>query len=174
MDSEAHRVTLGRIAGVFGVRGWVKVQSYTRPVENLLEYPRWWIQAPQPYRARVLEGRLQGSGIVAQLGNAAGEPLADRDAALALVGADVQIERSELPAAPAGSYYWADLIGLEVAGSSGEPLGRVTGLLENGAQDVLVVQDGERQRLIPFVHGAIIRSVDMQSRRIEADWAAEY
>jgi 16S rRNA processing protein RimM len=79
-----------------------------------------------------------------------------------------------VPPPPPGSYYWADLIGLEVTDTGGAPLGQVTGLLENGAQDVLVVRDSERERLIPFVHGAIIQSVDMQSRRIVADWSAEY
>ncbi|MBL6748998.1 MAG: ribosome maturation factor RimM [Nevskia sp.] len=174
MEGGAHRVTLGRIAGVYGIRGWVKVQSFTRPVGNLLDFPRWWIQARQPYEARLLEGRVHGGGIVAQLGDAAGAPIADRDAALALVGAEVQVERSAMPEPPAGSYYWSDLVGMEVASAGGAPLGRVTGLLENGAQDVLVVQEGDRERLIPFVHGAIIRSIDLPARRIVADWEPEY
>lgn len=174
MNGGAHRLTLGRVAGVYGVRGWVKVQSYTRPASNLLEYPRWWVQSQEPYEARVLEGRPQGAGLVAWLEGPGGLPIEDREAAVALVGAELQVPRSALPEPPAGSYYWADLIGMDVAGLDGVPLGQVSGLLDNGAQDVLVVRDGACERLIPFVRGPIIRSVDLQARRIEADWAADY
>lgn len=174
MDGPARRVTLGRIAGVFGVRGWLKVQSYTRPAENLLDYPRWWIAAEPPYEAAVLEGRRQGGNLVVQLGDRSGAPIEDRDAAAALIGAEVEVERAALPPPPPGSFYWSDLIGMEVVSVGGEPLGQVDGLLETGAQDVLVLRDGERQRLIPFVHGAIIQSVDPARRRIVADWSPDY
>jgi 16S rRNA processing protein RimM len=168
------RVTLGRIAGVFGVRGWVKLQSYTRPIENLLDYPRWWLNTAQPYEARVIESRVQGNGLVARIGDAAGNPIDDRDVAAGLIGAEIQVERSALPKAPPGSYYWDDLVGLEVVSKAGEPLGRVASVMDNGAQDVLVLEHGEQERLIPFVVGPIVQSVDLEARRIVADWAPDY
>ena len=173
-DADARRVTLGRIVGVFGVAGWVKVQSFTRPIDNLLDYRRWWIAAPEPYRSKVLEGRVHGNVLVAHLADAAGNAIGDRDVAARLLGTEVQVERAEMPPAPPGSYYWSDLIGLAVESTAGEPLGRVSGMLENGAQDVLVLDDGGVQRLIPFVHGPIIQSVDLAAGRIVADWAPDF
>lgn len=169
-----HRVTLGRIAGVFGVRGWVKLQSYTRPAENLLDYSRWWLLTAQPFEARLIEGKAQVSGLVAKISDASGAPIEDRDVAAALIGAEIQVDRALLPKAPAGSYYWDDLVGLEVVSNAGEPLGRVASVMDNGAQDVLVLDDGGNERLIPFVVGPIIQSVDLEARRIVADWAPDY
>jgi 16S rRNA processing protein RimM len=172
--SSGPRVTLGRVAGVFGIRGWIRVHSYTRPVDNLLDYPRWWIAAQPAYEASLFEGRRQGAGLVARIGGPDGEAIADRDVAAGLIGAEIQVFRADLPAPEPGSYYWADLVGLEVLSTGGAYLGRVAAVMENGAQDVLVVEDGGQERLIPFVHGAIIRSVDLPGRRIVADWEADY
>jgi 16S rRNA processing protein RimM len=169
-----HRVTLGRIAGVFGVRGWVKLQSYTRPAENLLNYSRWWLVTAQPYEARLIEGKAQVAGLVAKISDASGAPIEDRDIAALLLGAEIQVDRASLPKAPPGSYYWDDLVGLEVVSSADEPLGRVVSVMENGPQDVLVLQDGEQERLIPFVVGPIIQSVDLERMRIVAEWAPDY
>jgi 16S rRNA processing protein RimM len=151
------------------------VHSFTRPEENLLDYPRWWLAGPgEAYEARLIEGRRHGGGLVAQLSDAAGTPIGDRDAAAALVGSEIQVDRSVLPEPEAGQYYWDDLIGLEVQSPSGKPLGRVTGMMDNGAQDVLVLEDGGQERLIPFVPGEIIRSVDLQQRQIVADWEPDW
>lgn len=174
MEPNAQQVTVGRIVGVFGVRGWVKVQSFTRPPENLLRYRRWRIVSASPFEAKVLEARPHTGGFVASLTDREGAAITDRDVAAALLGAEIQVDRSLLPPAPAGSYYWADLIGLRVKSVSGAVLGKVTGLLDNGAQDVLEVQDGELQRLIPFVKGPIIRSVDLEGGEIVAEWEPDY
>jgi 16S rRNA processing protein RimM len=168
------RVTLGRVAGVFGIKGWVKVFSHTRPTDNLLEYPRWWVGGDDGYLAEVVASRMQDKGIVAQLAGRDGQPITDRDIAARLVGLDLAVERSELPAAPAGSWYWADLIGLEVVSTDGVPLGRVTSLMSNGAQDILVLDDNGAERLIPFVQGPIIVAVEPEAGRIVADWAPDY
>ncbi len=168
------RVTLGRVAGVFGIRGWVKLHSYTRPAANLLQYSRWWLVTAQPYEARLIDGRVHGSGLVAQISDAQGVPIEDRDLAAALIGVEIQVDRALLPKPPSGSYYWDDLVGLEVFSKADEPLGRVVGVMENGPQDVLVLQDGEHERLIPFVVGPIIESVDLQGGRIVAEWSPDY
>ncbi len=172
------RVTLGRVAGVFGVKGWVKVVSNTRPVENILGYPNWWLGPEQKpdsgYLAKLGDSRLQPNGIVDKITGHDGKPITDRDVAARLVGHQISVERSELPPAPDGSYYWADLIGLDVISTQGEPLGTVTAIMENGVQDVLVIQDGEAERLIPFVQGPIIVSVDLAVGRLVADWAPDY
>lgn len=172
------RVTLGRVAGVFGVKGWVKIVSHTRPIDNLLTYPRWWLAHPEHpdggYEAKLVASRSQVNGIIAQLTGRDGQPITDRDVAARLVGQDIAVAHAELPPAPPGSYYWADLIGSDVISVRDEPLGRVTAMMENGVQDVLVLQDGDTERLIPFVQGPIIVSVDVAAKRIVADWAPDY
>lgn len=168
------RVTLGRVAGVFGVRGWIKIHSYTRPIENVLDYPRWWLlHRGQEIEARLIEGRVQGQGLVAQIGDAKGRAIEDRDQAAALIGADIQVAREELPEPEQGRYYWADLVGLKVQNEEGVELGTVDSLTSNGAQDVLVLK-GEAERLIPFVQGPIIKSVDLDKAVIVADWQPDY
>ena len=169
-----HRVTLGRVAGVYGVKGWVKVVSFARPVENILDYRRWWITKGAGYEAKLLEGRIHGRGLIAHISGPDGHALADRNAAEALVGTEIQVSRDELPAPSKGQYYWTDLINLQVTSEQGDLLGIVIEVTSNGAQDVLVVKDGEQERMIPFVHGAIIKSVDLVERRIVADWLPEY
>lgn len=174
MPELSRRVTLGRVAGVFGVKGWVKVVSNTRPADNLLKYPQWWLGADEGYLATLIDAKAQVNGIIAQLSGRDGQPITDRDIAARLVGKDISIDRAELPPAPPGSYYWADLIGMVVVSGQDEPLGTVTAMMENGVQDVLVLNDGTVERLIPFVQGPIILKVDLETRRIVADWSPDY
>lgn len=174
MPELSRRVTLGRVAGVFGVKGWVKVVSNTRPADNLLKYPQWWLGADEGYLATLVDAKAQVNGIIAQLSGRDGQPITDRDIAARLVGKDISIDRAELPPAPPGSYYWADLIGMMVVSGQDEPLGTVTAMMENGVQDVLVLNDGIVERLIPFVQGPIILKVDLDTRRIVADWSPDY
>lgn len=159
---------MGRILAPFGVKGWVKVQPNTAEVRNLLAYRSWWVGQEGDWReAAVAEAKVQGDAVVAQL-----EGCEDRDAAAALRGKTVAVPRAALPAAKSGEYYWADLIGLAVVNEESLELGRVVGMLETGANDVLVVQ-GERERLIPFI-ATVIREVNLASGVVRVDWAADY
>lgn len=161
-------VTLGRISGLFGVKGWVKVQSYTEPRDNLARFGVWIVRRRGADSAmEVEEARGHGSNVVAKL-----RGIDDRDAARDWVGAEVAVDRAALPACEPGEYYWTDLEGLEVRTVSGESLGKVDHLLATGEHDVLVLH-GERDRLIPFVLGAVIRDVDLESGVIVADWWPE-
>jgi 16S rRNA processing protein RimM len=171
---EGPRVTLGRIAGVFGVRGWVKLHSYSRPAESILRYPSWWIAHGNGFTAQVLEGHPQAGGVVARITGADGAAIEDRDVAAALIGSSIEVARSALPKLKKGQFYWVDLIGLEVQSAAGAKLGRIDDMTSNGAQDVMVVRDGETERLIPFVHGAVVQKVDLASRRVVCDWEPEW
>jgi 16S rRNA processing protein RimM len=158
-------VTLGRISGVFGVKGWVKVHSYTEPRDNVVAFSSWLVKSRDGERRFEVEaGHAQGAGVVAKL-----RGLDDREQARALIGADIVVERSELPACAPGEYYWTDLEGLEVRTAEGRVLGTVDHLLATAAHDVLVLA-GEPQRLIPFVHGQVVREVDIGAGRIVVDW----
>lgn len=168
------RVVIGRIAGVFGIKGWVKLESWTRPAENILEYADWQVGRSGSWRAmRVTQGRSHGKGFIAQLADANGTLCTDRTEAERLIGSEITVGREQLAPPAQGEYYWADLLGLEVAHLDGRVLGRVQEILETPAHDVLAVA-GERQRLIPFVAGPIVRKVDLAAGRIEVDWDPEF
>jgi 16S rRNA processing protein RimM len=158
-------VELGRVVGVFGVRGWIRLRSHTVPPEGILRYRHWHITGRE---WRVAEGRLQGDTIVAGL-----EGLADRDAALLLRGATVEVARSALPKPKKGEFYWIDVLGSEVVSTTGAKLGTLQSVTSNGAQDVMVVA-GEVERLIPFVVGPIVQNVDPVAKRILVEWDAKW
>lgn len=174
----SRRLTLGRVAGVYGVKGWVKIRSETRPIENLFDYNPFWLAQKSGFgtgfEAKWVESKSHGDGLIARITGPDGQVIEDRDVAAGLIGAEIQIERSQLPPAEDGQYYWFDLVGLDVQNVEGVKLGKVETLVSNGAQDVLVVQDGETERLIPFVHGHIIRSVSLEQGLIVADWQRDW
>jgi 16S rRNA processing protein RimM len=115
----------------------------------------------------VAQAKVHGHTVVAKL-----DGCEDRDAAAALRGKLVAVPRAELPGTQSGEYYWADLIGLAVVNESAQPLGRVSGMLQTGANDVLVVS-GERERLIPFI-ATVVRSVDLPAGVMRVEWDADY
>lgn len=167
-------VVLGQVHGLFGVKGWVKVYSHTRPIEAILDYDRWWIgRASQARPFRVLAGRMQGKTLIAQLGDDHGNPLPDRDAAVALLDLDIAVERDQLPDPEYGEYYWVDLLGLTVINTQSVALGTVTAMMETGANDVLVVT-GERERLIPLVVDIVVVDVDFEAGQMTVDWDADF
>jgi len=167
--SEQQYISVGKISGVFGVKGWVKVFSFTDPRENILTYSPWLLKkGGETKTVNVVDGQLQGKTIVAQLAG-----IDDRDQAAALMGWDVFITRNQLPKAAKGEYYWSELIGLRVETIDGVQLGVVDSLLETGANDVIIVQ-GERERVIPFLQGQTIINVDLDEGKIVVDWDPEF
>ncbi len=163
------RVIFGRISGLFGVKGWVRLFSHTQPREAILDYDRWLIGRDEEWREfRLAEGRRHGKAVIARL-----EGFLDCDQASGLIGADVAVERDQLPAAEKGEYYWADLVGLEVVTTDGRALGQVHHLLATGANDVLVVR-GEDECLVPFIRDRVIREVDLDGGVIRVDWDPDY
>lgn len=170
----SRRLTLGRVAGVYGIKGWLKLQSYTRPIDNLLDYQPWWIDKGEGFEASLVDGKVHGSGLIASLSGPDGAPITDRDAAAQLIGAAIQVDRSVLPEPEEGEYYWFDLVGLEVRNVEGAMLGKVTDVTSNGAQDVLVMRDDDTERLIPFVQGPLIKSVNLDQGLIVVDWQPDF
>jgi len=170
MSERASRlVIIGRIAGVYGVRGWVKVVSAMDPPEGILDYPSWQVHSASEWRPMaVIEGRRHGKGVLAHLA-----ACNDRDVARVLVGAEIAVKRSEMPDPGPNRFYWADLEGLTVHTVDGIELGVVDHLLETGANDVLVVK-GDRERLIPYVWGSVITAVDLAQGVVQVDWDPEF
>ncbi|MGZ5056513.1 MAG: ribosome maturation factor RimM [Methylobacter sp.] len=167
--SEQQHISVGKISGVFGVKGWVKVFSFTDPRENILTYSPWLLKKDDETKiVKVIDGQLQGKTIVAQLAG-----VNDRDQAAGLMGWDIFITRDQLPKAAKGEYYWSELIGLNVETTGGVQLGTVESLLETGANDVIIVQ-GERERCLPFLKGQTIINVDLDAGKIIVDWDPEF
>lgn len=154
---------------MFGVRGWVKVFSYTEPREKILEYQPWLLASGDGWKEiAVVDGRLQGKGVVVHL-----EGVDDCDAAAALMDTTIAVGRDQLAALAPGEYYHADLVGLDVETVDGVALGKVSHLFATGANQVMVVQ-GERERLVPFVQDQVVRTVNIEAGRIVVDWDPEF
>jgi 16S rRNA processing protein RimM len=154
---------------VFGVKGWLKVQSYTEPRDNIAQFGSWTLRSGRAEQVFEVErGHAHGGSVIAKL-----HGLDDRDLARDWVGADIVVERERLPAAAPNEFYWTDLEGLEVRTTSGEVLGTVEHLLATGAHDVLVL-GGSAKRLIPFVVGPVVKQVNLAARVIVVDWSADY
>ncbi len=162
---------MGRVIAPHGIKGWVKLKVFTDSPDSLLDFPRWWIRAKAGWQEReVAEAELRSVGLVARFLDDE-----DRNAAEDLKGLDIGVPRDTLPVPDEGEYYWADLIGLAVLTAADELLGAVEGLIETGANDVLVVraQDSGVERLIPYIEPVII-SVDLTGKRIVVDWQPDY
>jgi 16S rRNA processing protein RimM len=167
--TEEKRIIVGRINGLYGVHGWVKVFSYTSPITNILNYSPWQLcQQGQWQTLSICEKKAHGKGIIARF-----ESIHDRDEAARLLDVDIAIWQSQLSPAAEGEYYWTDLMGLTVINRDNVTLGQVEHLLETGVHDILVVK-GERERLIPFVFEHIIFEVDLTQRVIRVDWDADF
>ena len=164
------RVRLGRIVGLYGVQGQVKLESWTEPRIQIFQYQPWLLTAPGVEKEiGGIRGRAQGKGLVATLPG-----IEDRDQATALIGCEITVSRDVLPPPAPGEFYWTDLEGLEVVTTEGVALGRVSHLFATGANDVVVVKDGTRERLVPFIQGSYVRSVDLSDGRMVVDWDPEF
>ena len=166
------QIELGRINGAYGVHGWVKVFSQTRPIEDILKYRQWQLDLRPGSGVRttvkVLEGRRQGKGLVAHISGCS-----NRDQAAAMRGISISVDAAALERLDEGEYYWRDLIGLTVSNQQGIELGQISSLLETGNNDVLVVK-GERERLIPYLPGSSVINVDLTNGRMLVDWDTDF
>ena len=176
-------VAIGKIAGVYGVKGWVRVIPFTEHKQDVLNYDPWYLGSEHlgsehsgseadPKAIALVQGKVHGKGVVALLGD-----IMDRDQAYRLNGLNIYVKRSQLPDLPIGEYYWRDLEGLEVSDTDGRKLGNVSHLLETGANDVLVVKSDDTQApeiLIPFIRDKVVKSVDLNENKLIVEWDPDY
>lgn len=164
----ADTLIVGKLGGPHGVRGWIKVLSYTDPRDNLFEYTPWQIESNSQWRGYDVESaRPQGKGWVVKL-----KDVDDRDAALQLMHGRVAVREDQLPELEEGEYYWRELLGLDVVTTQGQALGTISKMLETGANDVLVVR-GDRERLLPYIDDVVLK-VDLDSGTMHVDWDPEF
>ena len=158
-------VLVGEITGSYGVRGWVKVRSYTDPPGSILRYTPWLLERKgRPVEYPLIDGKPHGGNVIALL-----QGIENPEQARELRGSRILVDRAVFPPAEPGNFYWVDLVGLNVKNLNGQNLGRVEDLMATGANDVLIVR-GDRERLIPFLTGATVRSIDLQAGEILVDW----
>jgi len=159
---------MGRIAAPFGIKGWVKVQPFSDDPGTLMDFESWRIGRGEQHKQYSVETcQDHGNALVAKLAG-----IDDRDAAYALRGQEISVERSRLLPPEANEFYWSDLIGLTAVNREGVELGKVDSLMESGAHDLLVIK-GKREVLIPFVEH-FVGKVDVAAGRIEVDWGEDY
>ena len=164
------KIYLGKITGAHGIKGWLKIRSFSSPLENILKYPQWIInnQGEEDFYS-IEQGRKQNNKIVVKL-----EKIDDRNTAESLINSKIQILRSDLPKLSNENYYWSDLVGLSVLNSEDKVIGKIESLIETGANDVMVVNTSKDERiLIPFVMHEIIKEVNVDLNYIKIDWPIE-
>lgn len=175
MVSESSNTIMGKVTSVYGVKGWVKVFSYTQPKENLLKYNEWVLHKKGDVRkVKVLKSKAHGNGLVAYI-----EGFNDRDQAKLLADSLIKIDISELPKLSDGEYYWHQLEGLQVVTVDDKLLGRVHHMMETGANDVFVVKKCKgsidtKERLVPYLPDQVVKSVDLDAGRVVVDWDPEF
>ena len=162
------KIYLGKITGVHGIKGWLKIQSFSSPLENILNYPSWIInnQGEEDFYS-IEQGRKQNNKIVVKLEN-----IDDRNTAKSLINSKIQILRSDLPKLSNENYYWSDLVGLSVLNSEEKVIGKIESLIETGANDVMVINTAKDERvLVPFVMHEIIKEVNLELNYVRIDWS---
>lgn len=169
-------VVLGKFGAVYGINGWLKVNSYTDIPEGIFDYTPWQIQVQGNWRQMQISGKKRhGNGLIVKLAD-----VADRDQAQLYVNADIAVERSVLPQLAEGDFYWRDLMGMAVVNEAGYHLGEVVDMMETGSNDVLVVKAnksdafGKTERLLPFLTDSVIKDVNNAQRRILVDWDPDF
>lgn len=170
MSDNERRILLGRIVGAFGIRGQIKIESWTEPRDAIFRYQPW-ILVDAAGRERQLEGargKESGKHLVATFPD-----VTDRDVVEAMRGTDIYVPRSALPPPKPGEFYWVDLEGFRVVNVEGVDFGTVSHLFSTGANDVLSIR-GDRDRMVPFVEPDFVKSVDFEAGLITVDWDPDF
>ncbi len=178
--AQSDNVVIGCIGAVYGVKGWLKIQSYTENPEDIFSYSPWYLQSSAARQqseqaVTVVEWRRHNKGLIALI-----DGINDRDEASRLTGMEISIAADELPALAEDEFYWRDLIGMRVKNKQGYDMGVVEQIMPTAANDVLVVSAnsndafGKSERLIPFVQSQYILAVDNDNQLIQVDWPADF
>ncbi|MDN3653921.1 ribosome maturation factor RimM [Thalassotalea ponticola] len=167
-----NNVILGKIGAVYGIKGWLKIHSYTENPEAIFDYSPWVLNLNgKQQNVEVSEWRRHNNGLIAKFTD-----VSDRNDAQLRTGAEITVASDALPELPQGEFYWRDLIGMDVINESGYNLGSVTDIMETGSNDVLVVKAnrndafGKKERLIPYLEDQVIKTVSLESKQINVDW----
>ena len=168
------KVVVGRLGAAHGVRGWLKIHSFTEHTEDLFTYgPLLFLKDGAWRPLKVKQWRQQGKSSIAQI-----DGCESREQVPNFTNCDVAILASQLPDTEANEIYWHQLEGLTVFTEAEENLGRIDHVLATGANDVLVVQPthesiDDQERLIPYIDH-VVKACDLQSACITVDWDSDF
>ncbi|ACJ30449.1 MULTISPECIES: ribosome maturation factor RimM [Shewanella] len=176
MSSKQEPVVLGKLGSSHGIKGWLKITTYTDSVEGIFDYSPWLLKEQGEWReVKVLQWRMQGKAVVACL-----EGVETRDQAQALTNCEIAVTPEQMEVLPEDEFYWRDLIGCEVVNTKGYNMGKVQEIVETGSNDVLLVKAnakdgfGKAERMIPFVTEQFIQKVDLTAKQILVDWDPDF
>ena len=162
-------LVIGRIGGVYGVKGWLKIFSFTRPSKNIFSYSPWILEIDDIFHEiNCEEFRKNGENYVVKILGVNNPEDASR-----YTNCDIAITEEQLPRLNDGEYYWRDLIAIKVINQNGDLLGKVSEIIETGANDVFVITNknkGQHKILIPYVMGLFIRDIDLTTQTMNVDW----
>lgn len=163
--TEENYLVIGKIGSTYGVKGWIKVLSFTEEVENIIKYQPWLIEDKGGWKEITIEDcQAHGKGIIVKF---AGYDVPEKSKILS--GKKIAILKSQLPVLEKNEYYWQDLKGLTVINQRGENLGEVSYLIATGTHDVLVVK-GNKEHAVPYIVGEVIQDIDLKNRVIHVNW----
>ena len=172
MSEQNNRIVMGKLGSTYGIRGWLKVFSYTDNAESIFDYSPWYLnQKGKWVEYKVESWKRHGQGYVCKLAG-----LDVREDAQLMTNFEIAIDPASLPELSEDEFYWCELFGMQVFTTNGYDLGEVTDLLETGSNDVLVIKAnlkdafGQKERLVPYLEEQVIKKVDREARRIEVDW----
>lgn len=170
MSQVSDTIVIGKIGAPYGVKGWVKITTYTDEIQGVFDYSPWLLgDGKKEYT--VDHWKTHNKGVVAKLIG-----VETRDDAESIKNLDVSIKAEMLPELADDDYYWRDLVGMQVMTDKGYNLGVVKELFETGANDVMLVKAnlndafGQKERMLPFLREQVIKEVDMQAKTITVDW----
>ncbi|GLS82525.1 ribosome maturation factor RimM [Paraferrimonas haliotis] len=174
--ADQEMVVLGKLGSVYGVKGWLRVNSFTDVAEGIFDYDPWYLKVRGKWQQiEIAQWRSHAKGPVALLST-----VDDREAAQQLVNCEIGVKAEQLEELPEDEFYWRDIIGCEVINTKGYHMGAVDDILETGSNDVLKVKAnkkdafGQKERLIPFVTDQFIINVNLESRQITVDWEPDF
>lgn len=172
MSEQNNRIVMGKLGSTYGIRGWLKVFSYTDNAESIFDYSPWYLKQKGKWvEYKVESWKRHGQGYVCKLAG-----LDVREDAQLMTNFEIAIDPASLPELSEDEFYWRELFGMQVFTTKGYDLGEVTDLLETGSNDVLVIKAnlkdafGQKERLVPYLEEQVIKKVDREARRIEVDW----
>ena len=175
LEVKNKRVVLGQIGKVHGIKGWLNLNSFTVPPENILDYSHLTVEIEDNLEILEIDQfRQKADGLIVHFSGYDTPEVARK-----LIGLKVVLSSNYLPELDDGDYYWHEIEGMEVLNQNGVNFGKIAHLMETGANDVLVVKPGkcsvdDRERLIPYLKGSVITNIDSMNRKITVDWEIDF
>ncbi len=165
MSTDTNYIAVGKIGTAYGVKGWIKIVSFTESITSILDYHPWYIEDNNTWKPiKVTDAKAYGKGIIAKFAS-----FDAPETVRVLTGKKIAIQRSQLATLKKNEYYWADLEGLTVINQDDKVLGKIIFLLETGSNDVLVVK-GDKEHAVPYLLDEVITSIDLTKKIMRVNW----